>query len=198
MYRVPTTLLVLSFDQAVARWAAKRRSLGPNLTFQALVVGPDDLPTITSVEDALERRDLGVLTALVRLAARRGVERRKDEVAKVFEAWLHNLGDPLRNLYLELMRGVSRGEMRAMLEKLSEDDDMGALEMIRAELKAEGRAEGRAEGAAHLLLQLFTARGLAVDDATRERVLATGDLGELERWAVRCLTATKIEQVFET
>jgi hypothetical protein len=97
-----------------------------------------------------------------------------------------------------------------MLEKLSEDDNMGALEMIRAELKAEaeaqglakgiakGRAEGRIEGAAHVVLQLLAARGLAVDDDTRARVLATQDLGELERWAARCLTATTVDQVFGT
>ena len=58
--------------------------------------------------------------------------------------------------------------------------------------KAEGRTEGEAKG----VLTVLRARGLTVDDATRERVLACRDLPTLERWHVNAVTATSLDEVF--
>jgi predicted transposase/invertase (TIGR01784 family) len=62
--------------------------------------------------------------------------------------------------------------------------------------KAEGEAKGRTEGEAKGVLTVLRARGLTVDDAIRDRVLACRDLPTLERWLVRAATATSVDDVF--
>ena len=62
--------------------------------------------------------------------------------------------------------------------------------------KAEGEAKGRTEGEAKGVLTVLRARGLTVDDATRDRVLACRDLPTLERWHVNAVTATSVDEVF--
>lgn len=70
---------------------------------------------------------------------------------------------------------------------------MGALDLIRAE----GRAEGRVEGEAGVLLKVLAARGMTVDDAQRQRILTTRDSAALERWVLRALNATRIDDVLD-
>jgi flagellar biosynthesis/type III secretory pathway protein FliH len=59
----------------------------------------------------------------------------------------------------------------------------------------EGRKQGhRAALAETLLLQLEVKFG-AIDDATRERLLAASD-EELKHWSVRVLTAASLDELF--
>ena len=74
----------------------------------------------------------------------------------------------------------------------------------KVEGREQGRAEGRQEGLAHgrqdgivegvqrSLLQLLAARGIALDEADRARILAERDLQRLERWLARAVHATSI------
>jgi hypothetical protein len=57
------------------------------------------------------------------------------------------------------------------------------------QVKNEGRAEGRAEEAAHAVLTVLRARGIAVPDETRERILMQREPadGPANHRAVRCL-----------
>ncbi|MEX1363574.1 MAG: Rpn family recombination-promoting nuclease/putative transposase [Nannocystaceae bacterium] len=59
-------------------------------------------------------------------------------------------------------------------------------------------AEGRSEGMATMIVQLLRRRGLAVDDATRARVLGCSDETQLERWFDRAVTASSVEQLFDS
>lgn len=60
---------------------------------------------------------------------------------------------------------------------------------------AQGRAEGRAEEAARMLLTVLRARGIAVPDAVRERILSEKDPEQLERWAEKAAVATSVAAV---
>ena len=65
----------------------------------------------------------------------------------------------------------------------------------RAEAKAEGRAEGKAEGKAEAVIVLLAARGIALDRATRMRILGERNPQQLERWlgrAATCATLTEL------
>jgi predicted transposase YdaD len=62
--------------------------------------------------------------------------------------------------------------------------------------KAEGKAEGEARGKADGLLLLLRARGVAVDDVARARVLDCRDLAVLDRWFLRAVHATSVAAVF--
>lgn len=62
---------------------------------------------------------------------------------------------------------------------------------------AQGRAEGRAEEASRALLTVFRARGFAVPDAVRERILAQKDLERLERWLEKAVVAPSVAAVLD-
>jgi hypothetical protein len=62
----------------------------------------------------------------------------------------------------------------------------------RAEAKAEGHAEGKAEA----VIVLLTARGIALDGATRDQILGERDEQRLDRWIVRAAACTTLTELF--
>jgi hypothetical protein len=59
-----------------------------------------------------------------------------------------------------------------------------------------GHEEGLARVKGEDLLMIMDARNLRPSDAQRERVMATTDLGVLDLWYDRALTADTAEEVF--
>ena len=75
---------------------------------------------------------------------------------------------------------------------------VGAI--LRAEGKAEGKAEGRAEGLRELharRLRRLLAERFGRLPRHREQAIRAASLDELERWAVRTLSAATLDGVFE-
>lgn len=66
----------------------------------------------------------------------------------------------------------------------------------KAEGRAEGKVEGKAEGKAEAVLAVLKARGVAVSEAVRTRVLGCHDLNTLDRWLARAATAASDAEVF--
>ena len=62
---------------------------------------------------------------------------------------------------------------------------------------AEGRIEGRAEGKEESLLIVLRARGLAVPDAFRERILAEKSPERLARWLERATVAPSVAAILD-
>jgi len=60
---------------------------------------------------------------------------------------------------------------------------------LRREGKAEGKAEGEAKGKAEALLAVLAARGVAINEIVRQKILASRDLAMLERLLVQAATA---------
>jgi hypothetical protein len=58
-------------------------------------------------------------------------------------------------------------------------------------------AEGRAEGVARAVLTALRVRGIAVPEATRERILAEKDPERLERWHERAILAASLAEVLD-
>jgi predicted transposase/invertase (TIGR01784 family) len=63
------------------------------------------------------------------------------------------------------------------------------------EMIEKGRAKGRAEGRAEGVLRILVARGVHVDDQTRQHILSCTDLATLDRWFDRALNATRLSDV---
>ena len=113
--------------------------------------------------------------------------------------YLHHLGD--ERAY-EAMRGVlhsimqaKRAEafMKTMAEVLQEQGHQKGL----AKGLAEGEAKGLAKGLAKAVLQVLDARGVRIDDASRQRIQGCLDVATLERWHKRALTATRLSEVLD-
>ena len=118
-------------------------------------------------------------------------------------------GDSLENDEPEAIRPILGQLRRAALlsfqqalgqlssQNLAEDEKEFIMAMIKS--WEEGRAEARAEGStntrAHDVLTVLRARGIAVPDAARERILAQRDLEQLERWLEKAAVASSIGEV---
>jgi predicted transposase YdaD len=68
---------------------------------------------------------------------------------------------------------------------------------LRAEGRKEGRVEGRAEGRADGVLRILAARGVRLDDESRQRILGCTDLATLDRWFDRALHAHSLSEVLD-
>ncbi len=66
-----------------------------------------------------------------------------------------------------------------------------------AQGRAEGFTEGRTQEAARAVLMVLRARGVAVPDAVRERILAQKDPERLERWLEKAAVASSVAEVDE-
>jgi hypothetical protein len=61
----------------------------------------------------------------------------------------------------------------------------------------EGLARGRTEEAARAVLMVLRARGVAVSDAHRERILAQKDPERLERWLEKAAVASSVAEALD-
>lgn len=66
----------------------------------------------------------------------------------------------------------------------------------RADAIAEGAERARTETLRAMARNVLVARGWSVDEGIDARLSGTEDAGTLERWALRAVTATAIEDVF--
>ena len=62
---------------------------------------------------------------------------------------------------------------------------------------ARGRTEGRTEEAARAVLMVLRARGVAVPDAHRARILTQKDPERLERWLEKAAVASSVDEVLD-
>jgi hypothetical protein len=63
---------------------------------------------------------------------------------------------------------------------------------------AKHREEAKAEGKVEALLTILAARGVAVGDAERTRILGERDPAQLERWLTRAATCAQAAELFTT
>jgi predicted transposase/invertase (TIGR01784 family) len=93
--------------------------------------------------------------------------------------------------------------------KITEQDARGALSLAERQGREEGLeegltkgreeglAKGREEGLTKGLLAVLRARGIAVPDAVRERILAEKNAERLERWLEKAAAAASIAEVID-
>ncbi len=67
---------------------------------------------------------------------------------------------------------------------------------LRAEGRVEGRAQEEAHGRARAILLLLSQRGITIPDDAHERISECQDLGILDTWFTRAITAATMEDVF--
>jgi hypothetical protein len=73
----------------------------------------------------------------------------------------------------------------------------GWYQQGRAAGEAEGQARGEARGEAKAILRILNSRGLRPTRAQRELIQACEDLGQLDTWFDRALSAPTVAAVFE-
>ncbi|MBI5480391.1 MAG: hypothetical protein HY906_16125 [Deltaproteobacteria bacterium] len=186
----PVALLVVTPRAPVAEWARATIDTGqPGGAFAPLVLGPDNLPRVTDVEQACGAVQLALLGALVHGQAPDG----RDVVITALKAAnnLRRLDIERASQYHDLVLGVLPEEQRRAVEAAmaSAPDPHYVSEYSRR------LTQRWLEGKAEAVLTVLSARGLRVPARERARLLGCDDPATLDAWIAAAATAESVTDV---
>ncbi|WP_437571609.1 hypothetical protein [Sorangium sp. So ce542] len=192
-HRCPTRLLVVTIDAALAQWCSRPIDTGhPGLTLTPLVLGPEGVPVVTDAEQARAAPEVVVLSAM---AHGRGEE--GEAIGVAFLAAAVGLDEERRALYADVVLSSLNEAARRMLEAMMKSGYQYQSEFARSYV-AHGRQEGSIEAKAQAVLAFLEARELEIPAEVRERVLASTDLAELDRWIRRAAVVGDARELLAT
>jgi hypothetical protein len=204
----PAALLVVAPDPAVAGWCAEPIETGvPGFVLRPPVLRRTAVPVVTDLEEAVRSPELGVLSAMAHGETGQGAT-----IAAAVLPALQGLDDDRARLYYDLVYNSLNTAARRALETIMikgyeyQSDfakkyvAQGRAEGLTQGLTqglTEGLTKGRAEEAARAVLTVLRARGLAVPDAVRERILSQKDPERLERWLEKAAVAASAAEALD-
>jgi hypothetical protein len=200
-HQCPFVVIVPTPDPETARWAAQPIDLGDGQFYRVRVIGPDGVPIVTDAEHAIRDPYLAMLSAIahgkgdqeialaIAKATVAGIRRlpREDQWLLYLLIIWNSLGEPARKAF----------EMLPEVQPFLSESQRRFFTEVEAKGKAEGKAEGNAEGMAKAVLKILAKRGISLTEDQGQRILACVDLGTLDRWLDRALTATTADELFE-
>jgi len=196
-YRCPVCLMVLATTKSVAKWARQAIDLGTVGTFQATVLGPNDVPVVDDVEQAKANPELAVVSAIMHGHGDVGFALRVARAA--CEAAAHVGGDQ-GNVYLVVItNALGPAALMELEREMTIEPQEIRSEFVRNFLaQCEAReARGRAEGKATALLLLLETKGCAVTARQRKQITSCSDLHVLDRWLRKVLTTDNVEELLD-
>ncbi|WP_437879134.1 hypothetical protein [Sorangium sp. So ce513] len=195
-HRCPTRLLVVAIDAEIARWCARPIDMGhPGLTLTPLVLGPEGVPVVTEAAQATAAPEVVVLSAMAH-----GQGEAAEAIGVAFLAAAAGLDQERRTVYWDLVLSSLNAAARRTLEAIMKNYEFQS-EYARSYVAKgveQGRLAGLLEGKAQGVLAFLEARGLEVPAEVRERVLASTDLAELDRWIRRAASVGDARELFAT
>ncbi|GAA5082053.1 hypothetical protein GCM10023259_090900 [Thermocatellispora tengchongensis] len=218
--KCPAALLVVAPTKRVAKWCRKPIVMGhPDLILRPLVIGPDNIPIITDPGQAGKTPEMGVLSAMAH-----GNRINSTEILNAAFAGLSGVDQQQATLYADMICAALKGAAFRHWESLMMTEvkyQSSFFRRVAAEWRAKGleeglekglekgletgltkglekgREEGRAQGEARAIVVFLEARGIAVPEETRERIMRCDDLNVLEEWARRATVVDRVEKLFE-
>ncbi|KYF47953.1 hypothetical protein BE08_37720 [Sorangium cellulosum] len=193
-HRCPTRLLVVTIDPAMVRWCSRPIDTGhPDWTLKPLVLGPEGVPVVTDAEQARAAPEVAVLSAMAH-----GQGEAAEAIGAAFLTAAAGLDAERRTVYWDLVLSSVNEAARRTLEAMMKSGYQFQSEFARSYV-AKGREEGLREGVlkakAHDVLAVLEARGLEVPVEVRERVLASTDVDELDRWIRRAAVVSDAREL---
>jgi hypothetical protein len=188
--RAPVALLVLTPHAPVAVWARSTIDTGhPGGSFTPLVLGPDNLPRLTDLEQACRAPQLAVLGALVH---GRGPGGRAVVITALRAVASSPRLDTARAAqYHSLVLGVLPVEQRRAVEA----EMASAPNTPYVSEFARRITQSHLQGMAQAVLSVLQARGVRVTASERARVLGCDDQATLDAWIAAAVTATSVAEV---
>ena len=196
----PTYLLVVTLDEATARWAREPISgFQPGCRFAPLVVARADVPAIRSLEEAQANVPLALFSALLHATGEGGELCAYYAVRALYEASPEAERLDRTIWMLGLVGGIVGREKFKQIERLVMIEPstkiIPRLQVIRDRALAKGMALGEARGEAKALLKLLSVRGLVLTAAQRRQILSCSDAARIESWIERAATARSAGEV---
>jgi len=198
-YKIPPVLVVVCEDPTTAEWAAGPIHIGlkewTSLTLRPIVLGPDNVPVVTTREQAARDIPMTVLSAIL--------HHRDPAIRAILKA----LSSALRDLqehdeeaaehFVELTaQGLGKGPYAEFWRDLVAIDTSFFVSPLAEGIREEGRIEGEVTGRAKDILRLLDRRGVPIPDSDRDLITSCTDLAALDRWFDRAITATTADEVF--
>jgi hypothetical protein len=186
-HRCQADLLVVAPDPVVAAWCAEPIELGvPGFVLHPPVLRPAAIPVVTDPAEAARRPELGVLSAMAHGDTEQGAT-----IASAVLPAVQGLDDERARFYYDLVYNSLNDAARRALETMMKGYE------YQSDFAKKYVAEGRAEEAVRAVLTALRVRGIAVPEATRERILAEKDPERLERWHERAILAASLAEVLD-
>jgi hypothetical protein len=198
--RCDTCLLVVTPSSDLARWARATIDVGPGCRFQPIVLGPETVPVVDDLEAARREPELAVLSAMAH-GADADAERAAHVALAALAACL-DLDTEQSIFYADVVRAAlgeaARGALEALMQSPPYREFQSDFARKHAALgRAEGEAKGKAEGKAEALLAVLEARGLAVTEEQRTRILGCLDVTALEKWVRKAVAVSATDDLFD-
>jgi hypothetical protein len=195
LHGCPAALLVVAPDPTLAGWCAEPIEIGvPGFVLRPPVLRRTAVPVVTDLREAARRPELGVLSAMAHGDTDQGAT-----IAAAVLPAIQGLDEDRIRFYYDLvynsLNETARRSLEAMMKGYEYQSDFAKKYV--AEGRAEGLAQGRTEEAAHALLTVLRARGIAVPDAVREQILSQKDPERLERWLEKAAVAASVAAVID-
>lgn len=181
--RCEACVLVIAQTEVVANWAARPIVIGPGGVFQPLVLRPSSVPVIEDVPTAEQGPELAVLSAM---SHGRGEVETAVRIALAATIAAHGLSRDRFLLYFGLIFAALSEAARKAFK----------MHPQGAQFFDESQQRSFERGQAKTIVAVLEARRLTVTDEQRERILASTDSAELERWARKAVTVASTDELF--
>jgi hypothetical protein len=139
---------------------------------------------VTDPAEAARRPELGVLSAMAHGETEQGAT-----IAGAVLPAIQALDDDRARFYYDLVYNSFNDAARRALEAMMKDYE------YQSDFAKKYVAQGLREARAHDVLTVLRARGIAVPDAVRERILTQKDPECLERWLEKAAVAASVTEV---
>jgi hypothetical protein len=195
--RCKVCLLVVTPDEAVARWAAKPIYIGGPNWYQPLVLGPSGVPEVTDEAAARADPELAVLSAMAH--GQDADIAKAAQIAQVAQLVSHGLDADRSRLYGDLVLNALSEAARRALQTMLPFKYEYQSDFAR-KYYGQGKDEGRAEGQAVLIrvvLRQLSLRFGTVDDETKKK-LAAASIDQLGEIGERVGTAQTLQEALGT
>jgi hypothetical protein len=185
-WECPICLLVVTVDEAIARWAAKPIEMGNGSRFVPLVLRPSGVPEVTDEAEARSDPELAVLSAM---AHGKDVDVEKSlQIALAARSAASGLDEDRSRLYFDLvLTQLSEAARRALQ----------AMDLRKYEYQSDFARRYIALGHANLIAKLLTRRFGPLTQEVQTRI-AELSLAELDAIGDRLLTAETLHEALGT
>ena len=141
----------------------------------------------------------------------------KPEAGASYWAWLFVHAPELTEMPADLPKGPYREALELANKATFSQQELDAYQKVKDEIEQvrelaeaklaegeavgftkgheSGKAEGKVEGKAEAIVAILVARGITLDDASRARITGCSDVARLDRWLVRAISASSVEEV---
>ena len=177
----PVSLLVVTADDAVARWASRRVEMGGLHQFTPYVLGPSGVPQVTDEAQARENPELAVLSAMAH--GRDANLERAIEIAVAAQSASAGLDADRSKIYCDLIM-TSLGEAARQALK--------NVDSYKYEYQSDFARSYVAQGGSAVLMRQLTTRFGPIDSRLEGRIRQLS-IAELETIGERLLTAGTLQ-----